>query len=75
MLAERDARPIVPPGTIVHLRSETREAIDDLLVATDQDNFAFIQVKRRLSLSGLPTSDLASVFAQMCSPVSPPERD
>jgi len=64
MLAERDARHIVPPGTIVNLRSETREEIDDLLVATDQDSYAFIQAKRHLSLSALPTSDLASVFDQ-----------
>ena len=42
----------------------TREEIDDLLVATDQDSYAFIQAKRHLSLSALPTSDLASVFDQ-----------
>ena len=64
MLAERDAQPFAPPGTIVYLRSETREAIDDLLVATDADNFAFIQAKRKLSFSSLPTSELASVFRQ-----------
>ena len=64
MLGERDGRPIAPPGTVTYLRSETREAIDDLLVATDQDNYGFIQTKRRLPLSSQPTSELASVFSQ-----------
>jgi hypothetical protein len=64
MLAERDACPIAPSGTVVYLRSETREAIDDLLVATDQDNFGFIQAKRRLTTSKQPKSELASVFSQ-----------
>ena len=75
MLAERDAQPITPPGAVAYLRSETREAIDDLLVATDLDNFAFIQAKRSLSFSGLPTSELASVFAQCVRQFLHPEEE
>jgi hypothetical protein len=64
MLAERDALPLLPAGTVSYLRSETRESVDDLLVATDQESFAFVQAKRKISLSALPTSELASVFSQ-----------
>lgn len=64
MLAERDAQPIAPPGTVVYVRSETQEAVDDLLVGTEAENYAFIQAKRKLSFSSLLTSELASVFRQ-----------
>src|ERR1700722_1152906 len=64
MLAGREGRPLSRSGTIQFIRSEKGESVDDLLVGTDLGHFGFIQAKRKLSLSALDESELASVFSQ-----------
>ena len=74
MLSEGSPDPVGPRGKIIYLASETGEAVDDLLVGTDSDSYGFIQAKRRLSLSSLPNSPLASTINQAVRQiVSPPE--
>jgi hypothetical protein len=64
MLAERPAAPIIPRGKLTYLAAESGEAVDDVLAGTDQGNFAFVQAKRRLSLSTREGSDLECVVNQ-----------
>ena len=64
MLAERPAAPIIPRGKLTYLAAESGEAVDDVLAGTDQCNFAFVQAKRRLSLSTREGSDLEGVVNQ-----------
>jgi hypothetical protein len=64
MLAERPAAPIVPRGKLSYLAAESGEAVDDVLVGTDQGDFAFVQAKRRISLSTRDGSDLEGVVNQ-----------
>jgi len=64
MLAERPAAPIIPRGKLTYLAAESGEAVDDVLAGTDQGNFAFVQAKRRLSLSTREGSDLEGVVNQ-----------
>jgi hypothetical protein len=67
ILAERGAAQAFGLGsalTLERLRCETGEGVDDLLVETSDQGFAFIQAKRRLDLSGLAESPLASTLNQ-----------
>jgi hypothetical protein len=67
ILGEQNAAPpwMLPAGTTLKwLRCETEEPVDDLLVATSGDGFAFVQVKHTVDLSATPRSELASVFDQ-----------
>jgi hypothetical protein len=64
MLAERPAAPLVPRGKLTYLAAESGEAVDDALAGTDQGNFAFVQNKRRLSLSTREGSELEGVVNQ-----------
>jgi hypothetical protein len=64
MLAERPAAPIVPRGKLSYLAAESGEAVDDVLAGTDQGDFAFVQAKRRISLSTREGSDLEGVVNQ-----------
>ncbi len=78
MLAGREGRPFAPSGTIQIIRSETGESVDDLLVGTELGRFGFIQAKRKLSLSTMDDSELASVFnqavRQLLHPTEPEKR-
>ena len=64
MLAERPAAPIIPRGELTYLAAESGEAVDGALAGTGQGNFAFVQVKRTLSLSTRVGSDLEGVVNQ-----------
>jgi len=64
MLAERPAAPVLARGTLTYVATESGEAVDDVLAGTDQGNFAFVQAKRKLSLSTRDASDLESVVNQ-----------
>lgn len=64
MLAERPAAPIIPRGKLTYLAAESGEAVDDVLAGTDQGNFAFVQAKRKISLSAREGSDLEGVVNQ-----------
>jgi hypothetical protein len=64
MLAERPAAPIIPRGKLTYLAAESGEAVDDVLAGTDQGNFAFVQAKRKISLSTREGSDLEGVVNQ-----------
>lgn len=48
--------------TLESLRFETEQPIDDILVRTSDDGFAFLQVKTQLTLSDKPKSDLRIVI-------------
>ena len=50
--------------TLEFLRCETEYPVDDLLVGTSAGGFVFAQVKRSLTLSDSPDSDLASALDQ-----------
>jgi hypothetical protein len=50
--------------TLEWLRCETEEPVDDLLIATSREGFAFSQIKRSLNLSPAENSELASVADQ-----------
>jgi hypothetical protein len=64
MLAERPAAPIVPRGKLTYIATESGEAVDDVLAGTDQGSFAFVQAKRRISLSTRDGSELEGVVNQ-----------
>jgi hypothetical protein len=64
MLAEGQGRPFAPGGRISRLRGETQESVDDLLVATVDDRYGFIQAKRKVSFSDRPNSEFTSVLDQ-----------
>ena len=64
MLSEGSAEPIGPRGKVVYLAAETGASVDDLLVGSESGDYAFIQAKRRLSLSERENSDLASTVKQ-----------
>lgn len=64
MLSERPAAPILSRGTLSYIAAESGEAVDDVLAGTDQGSFAFVQAKRRLSLSTREGSDLEGVVNQ-----------
>jgi tetratricopeptide (TPR) repeat protein len=64
MLAERRGRPFSPRGRIVILRGETQESMDDLLVGTANNQYGFIQAKRRISFSEKLDSEFVSVIDQ-----------
>ena len=64
MLAERPAAPIAPRGKLTYIAAESGEALDDVLAGTDLDSFAFVQAKRRISLSAREGSDLEGVVNQ-----------
>jgi hypothetical protein len=64
MLAERPAAPILPRGTLTYIAAESGEAIDDVLASTDQGDFAFVQAKRKISLSRREGSSLEGVVNQ-----------
>jgi hypothetical protein len=64
MLAERPTTPIVPWDKLSYLAAESGEAVDDVLAGTDQGNCAFVQAKRRISLSTREASDLEGVVNQ-----------
>jgi hypothetical protein len=64
MLAERPAAPILARGALTYIAAETGEAVDDVLAGNDQGSFAFVQAKRKLSLSTREGSDLESVVNQ-----------
>lgn len=78
MLAERPAAPILARGTLTYIATESGEAVDDVLAGTDQGSFAFVQAKRKLSLSARDGSDLESVVnqavRQIASAVEPDKR-
>ena len=63
ILAERDAA--APWGlgstvTLENLRCETNQPVDDIMVGTSENGFAFLQAKRALSMSGSPSSEYAA---------------
>jgi hypothetical protein len=64
MLAERPAPPILSRGALTYIAAESGEAIDDVLAGNDQGSFAFVQAKRRISLSTREGSDLEGVVNQ-----------
>jgi hypothetical protein len=64
MLAERPAAPLIPRGKLTYIASESGEAVDDILAGTDQGSFAFVQAKRKISLSTREGSDLEGVVNQ-----------
>lgn len=64
MLAERPAAPILGRGTLTYIAAESGEAVDDVLAGNDEGSFAFVQAKRKLSLSTRGGSDLESVVNQ-----------
>ena len=67
ILAERAAPAPWDLGTTVSLeflRCETEQPVDDILVGTSENGFAYIQVKKTLSLSEQVNSEIASVFDQ-----------
>jgi hypothetical protein len=64
MLAVRPAAPILAGGALTYIAAESGEAIDDVLAGNDQCSFAFVQAKRKLSLSTRDGSDLESVVNQ-----------
>ncbi len=64
MLAERPAAPILARGALTYIAAESGEAVDDVLAGNDQGSFAFVQAKRKLSLSTRDGSDLESVVNQ-----------
>jgi hypothetical protein len=64
MLAERPAAPILPRGKLNYISAESGEAVDDVLAGTDLGSFAFLQAKRKISLSAREGSDLESVVNQ-----------
>jgi hypothetical protein len=64
MLAERPAAPILARGTLTYIAAESGEAVDDVLAGNDQGSFAFVQAKRRISLSSREGSDLEGVVNQ-----------
>ena len=64
MLSEGSAEPIGPSGKVVYLAAETEASVDDLLVGSESGGYAFIQAKRKLSLSERENSDLASTVKQ-----------
>jgi hypothetical protein len=78
MLAERSATPILPRGTLTYVAAESGEAVDDVLVGNDQGGFAFVQAKRKISLSARAGSDLEGVVnqavRQIAASVEPNER-
>ncbi len=78
MLAERPAAPIIPRGKLTYLAAESGEAVDDVLAGTDQGNFAFVQAKRKISLSTREGSDLEGVVnqsvRQIAAAVEPDQR-
>lgn len=74
MLSEGSPDPVGPRGKITYLAAETGAAVDDLLVGTESDSYGFVQAKRRLFLSSLPNSPLASTINQAVRQfVSPPD--
>ena len=50
--------------TLEFIRCETEYPVNDLLFGTSADGFVFSQVKRSLTLSNSPSSDLASALDQ-----------
>jgi hypothetical protein len=64
MLAERPAAPILARATLTYIAAESGEAVDDVLAGNDQGSFAFLQAKRRISLSSRADSDLEGVVNQ-----------
>jgi hypothetical protein len=64
MLAEGSGGPLTSGGKVRFIRGETQEDVDDLLVGSSSDRYAFLQAKRRISLSDRRTSDFASVVDQ-----------
>ena len=64
MLAERPAEPIAPRGKLTYIAAESGEAVDDILAGTDRGAFAFVQTKRKISLSALEDSELEGVVNQ-----------
>lgn len=78
MLAERPAAPILARGSLTYIAAESGEAVDDVLAGNDQGSFAFVQAKRKLSLSTRDGSDLESVVnqavRQIASTVEPDKR-
>lgn len=64
MLAERPAAPILPRGKLTYIAAESGEAVDDVQAGTDQGSFAFLQAKRRISLSTREGTDLEGVVNQ-----------
>jgi hypothetical protein len=78
MLAERPAAPIAPRGKLTYIAAESGEAVDDILAGTDQNGFAFVQAKRKISLSARENYDLEGVVnqavRQIAATVAPEER-
>jgi hypothetical protein len=72
MLAERSGEPIAPRGKITYIRPESGAAVDDILVGTDGGRWGFIQVKRKISLSALENSDIASVVDELVRQINLP---
>ena len=67
VLAERDGTglwDLPATATLQYLYCETGQPVDDLLVGTNEEGVAFVQAKRKLSLSPQPSSELASVLEQ-----------
>ncbi len=64
MLVERPAAPILARGTLTYIAAESGEAVDDVLAGNNQGSFAFVQAKRRISLSSREGSDLEGVVNQ-----------
>jgi hypothetical protein len=67
ILAEAAVQPPFQLGagvTLERLRSETGEGVDDLLAATSENGYAFLQVKHRVDLATQPDSALASALDQ-----------
>lgn len=78
MLGERPGDPIVPRANIIYVALESGESVDDILAETTLGWHVFVQAKRKLSLSSLEISDLASVVGQILrqinSPIEPEKR-
>src|SRR6266702_7198696 len=64
ILAEKPAAPIGPHTVAGYARFETSQPVDDLLVGSVDARHAFVQAKRRLTLSTAEDSELASVIDQ-----------
>jgi hypothetical protein len=64
MLAERPAAPTFSRGRLTYIAAESGEAVDDVLAGNDQGRFAFVQAKRKISLSTRECSDLEGVVNQ-----------
>jgi hypothetical protein len=64
MLSERPADAIAPRGKLTYIAAESGEAVDDVLAGTALGLFAFLQVKRKISLSAQENSELAGVIKQ-----------